>query len=74
MKQQTTIKQPLGTTWMSFVTHCLLVTLLQIVLVYYLLLLGFPRWQDHLTLLLEDLRYSDLEPWPDCYLIGEKLF
>jgi hypothetical protein len=72
IKQQTPIKQPLGTTWMSFVTHCLLVTVLQIILVYYLLLLGFHRWQDHLTLLLENLRYSDLESWPDYYLLGEK--
>jgi hypothetical protein len=71
VKQNTTIKRPLGTSWVSFVTHCLLVTLLQIILVYYLLLLGFPRWQDHLTLLLENLRYSDMESWPDYYLIGE---
>lgn len=72
VKQHTTIKQPLGTTWMSFVTHCLLVTLLHLLLVYYLLLLGFPRWQDQLTLLVDNLRYSDTEPWPDYYLIGEK--
>ena len=74
LKQNTTIKRPLGTTWMSFVTHCLLVTLLQIILVFYLLLLGFPRWQDHLTLLLENLRYSDMESWPAYYFIGEKDF
>ena len=73
IKQHTTIKRPLGKSWMSFVTHCLLVTLLQIILFYYLLLLGFTRWQDHLTLLLENLRYSDLEPLPDCYLIAERL-
>ena len=66
--------RPLGKSWMSFVTHCLLVTLLQIILFYYLLLLGFTRWQDHLTLLLENLRYSDLEPWPNSYLIAERLF
>lgn len=72
LKQHTTIKRPLGTTWMSFVTHCLLVSLLHLLLVYYLLLLGFPRWQDQLTLLVENLRYSDIEPWPDYYLIGEK--
>ena len=73
IKQHTTIKQPLGKSWMSFVTHCLLVTLLYIILFYYLLLLGFTRWQDQLTLLLENLRHSDLEPWPDCYFIAEKL-
>ena len=72
IKQQTTIKSPLGKSWMSFVTHCLLVTLLQLILSYFILLLGFIRWQDHLTLLLENLRYSDLESWPDLYLIGEK--
>jgi len=72
LKQNTTLKHPLGKSWMHFVTHCLLITLLQIILVYYLLLIGFPRWQDHLTLLLENLRYSDMEPWPDYYLIGEK--
>ncbi|PWI46686.1 hypothetical protein CEE45_15615 [Candidatus Heimdallarchaeota archaeon B3_Heim] len=74
IKQHTTIKRPLGKSWMSFVTHCLLVTLLQIILFYYLLLLGFTRWQDHLTSLLENLRYSDLEPWPNSYLIAERLF
>lgn len=72
IKQHTTIKQPLGQSWMSFVTHCLLVTLLYIILFYYLLLLGFTRWQDQLTLLLENLRHSDLEPWPDSYLIAER--
>ena len=60
--------------FMSFVTECLLVTLLQIILFYYLLLLVFTRWQDHLTSLLENLRYSDLEPWPNSYLIAERLF
>ena len=74
LKQHTTIKQPLGTTWMSFVTHCLLVTLLHLLLVYYLLLLGFPRWQDQLSLLVENLRYSDTEPWPEYYLIGKTAF
>ncbi|PWI47439.1 hypothetical protein CEE45_11525 [Candidatus Heimdallarchaeota archaeon B3_Heim] len=74
IKQHTTIKRPLGKSWMSFVTHCLLVTLLQIILFYYLLLLGFTRWQDQLTSLLENLRYSDLEPWPNSYLIAERLF
>jgi hypothetical protein len=54
LKQHTTIKRPLGTTWMHFVTHCLLVTLLQIILVYYLLLVGFPRWQPYLARLLKD--------------------
>ena len=72
IKQHTTIKHPLGTSWMSFITHCLLVTLLQVILLYYLLLLGFTRWQDQLTSLLENLRYSDFEPWPDFYLIGER--
>jgi hypothetical protein len=72
IKQHTTIKHPLGTSWMSFITHCLLVTLLQVILLYYLLLLGFTRWQDQLTSLLENLRYSDLEPWSDFYLGGEK--
>ena len=74
LKQHTTIKRPLGTTWMHFVTHCLLVTLLQIILVFYLLLSGFPRWQLYLARLLKDLRHSDMEPWPDRYLIGEKVF
>ena len=59
---------------MSFVTHCLLVTLLHIILMYYLLLLGFTRWQDQLILLLENLRYSDLKLWPDSYLKGERLW
>jgi len=72
IKQHTTIKRPLGNSWMSFVTHCLLVTLLHIMLVYYLLLIGFSRWQTHLTLLLENLQYSDSEPWPEYYLLGEK--
>jgi len=73
LKQHTTIKKPLGKSWMHFVTHCLLVTLLQIILVYYLLLLGFPRWQHHLARLLKDLRYSDMEPWLNRYLIGEEV-
>ncbi|MHA1227939.1 MAG: hypothetical protein ACTSPV_14425, partial [Candidatus Hodarchaeales archaeon] len=72
LKQHTTIKRPLGKSWMCFVTHCLLVTLLHIILLYYLLLLGFTRWQSHLTLLLENLRYSDLDPWPDSYLLAER--
>jgi hypothetical protein len=74
LKQQTPIKHPLGTTWMHFVTHCLLVTLLQILLVYFLLVLGIPRWQSQLTRLIKDLRYSDLEPWPDDYFLGEMRF
>ena len=74
IKQHTTIKRPLGNSWMSFVTHCLLVTLLQIVLVFYLLLIGFSRWQNHLTLLLENLHYSDSEPWPEYYLLADKGF
>ena len=69
LKQHTTIKQPLGENWMSFITHCLLVTLLHIILVYFLLLLGFSRWRDHLTLLLENFRYSDSEPWPVSYIL-----
>lgn len=59
---------------MSFVTHCLLVTLLHIILIHYLLFLGFTRWQDQLILLLENLRYSDLKLWPDSHLKGERLW
>ena len=62
VKQQTTLKHPLGQFWMSYVTHCLLVALLQVVLVYFLLLLGIPRWQRFISKLLEDLRYSDQAP------------
>ncbi|MHA1228726.1 MAG: hypothetical protein ACTSPV_18525 [Candidatus Hodarchaeales archaeon] len=57
---------------MCFVTHCLLITLLHIILLYYLLLLGLPRWQNYLTLLLENLRYSDLDPRPDSFVIAER--
>ena len=74
LKQNTTIKRPLGKSWLHFVTHCLLVTLLQLILIYYLLLLGFSRWQSHLTQLLKDLRHTDLEPWPDYYILGEMAF
>lgn len=72
VKQHTTIKRPLGTTWASFVTHCLLVTLLHLILIYLLLLLGFSRWQIQLTKLLTNLRCSDTESWPEYYLLGEK--
>ena len=74
IKQHTTIKRPLGNSWMNFVTHCLLVTLLQIILVYYLLLIGVSRWQNHLTLLIENLRYSDSEAWPEYYILADKRF
>jgi hypothetical protein len=73
IKQNTPIKRPLGTTWMSFVTHCLLVTLLHIILMFYLLLLGFTHPKTHLSRLLLDLRYSDREPFPTFYLIGERV-
>jgi hypothetical protein len=69
MKQQTSLKQPLGQSWMSFVTHCLLVALLQVVLVLFLLLLGIPRWQRFITKLLEDLRYSDQTSWSEDLLL-----
>ena len=47
---------------------------LVIVLLYYLLLIGLSRWQNHLTLLLENLRYSDSEAWPEYYILADKRF
>lgn len=72
-KQQTAFKQPLGTFWESFVVHCLLLMILQVVLVYFLLLLGLSRWQDFLTRLLRDLRHSDVEEWSCSSFISQKL-
>lgn len=69
IKRQLPLKKPLGTYWESFVIHCLLLLLLHIVLVYFLLLLQLPRWQDGLTYLLQDLCYSDTEPWTKSSLI-----
>lgn len=43
LKQKTAIKQPLGTSYESFVTHCLLLVVLYLVLIYFLLLLEFFR-------------------------------
>lgn len=62
-KKQTAVKQPLGTFWESFVIHCLLLMILQVILIFFLLLGGFHRWQDFITRLLRDLRHSDAEEW-----------
>ena len=70
IKQQTPLNQPLGQSWMSFVAHCLLVALLRVVLVYFLLLLGIPRWQRFIAKLLEDLRYSDQTSWSEDLLFA----
>lgn len=67
LKKHTGLKRPLGTTWASFVTHCFLIVLLHLILVYFLLLLGFKRWQNNLTRLLRDLRFSDDIPWREIF-------
>lgn len=63
LKQNTPLTQPLGTSFQSFVTHCLLLTILYLVLLYFLFLLNISHWKTALTPLLQDLRYSDGEPW-----------
>jgi hypothetical protein len=60
LKQNLPIKQPLGTSWLHFVTHCLLVIVLHLILVYFLLNLGITKWKQYISRLLEDLKYSDL--------------
>lgn len=69
LKKNTALKQPLGTSWESFITHCFIIVLLHLILVYFLLLLGFNNWRQILTELIRDLRHSDQYEWQYKYFI-----
>ena len=63
LKQYTNLKKPLTASWDGFVFHCYMVFILIMLLMFFVALLGLPRWQENLTELWGQLRYSSDEPW-----------
>ena len=63
LKQHLCLEKPTTNSRNGFLIHLYFVLILFLLLLFFLFLIGCQRWQNHLTDLWLQLRFSPLEPW-----------